>query len=88
MKVVYPALFTSYENGGYMVSFPDLPGCNTEGDDLYDALYEAEGSLSEWLEYLIDENLPIPDASRLDAIKPKADQFVSLIRVNIRKGAA
>ena len=88
MKTVYPALFTKYKIGGYMVSFPDLPGCNTEGDDLYEALYEAEGLLIEWLEYLVDEKFPIPTASHLEDIKHGADQFVSLIRIDILKYAA
>jgi predicted RNase H-like HicB family nuclease len=41
MKYVYAALFTSCEEGGYAVNFPDLPGTNTQGDDLYEALYMA-----------------------------------------------
>ena len=36
MKLVYPAVFTPYEDGtgGYVVEFPDLPGCVTGGDDI------------------------------------------------------
>ena len=88
MKYVYPAVFTAYENGGYMVSFPDLPGCNTEADDLYDVLYEAEGSLIEFLECLIDEKMPVPAASRLEEISLEPGQFVNLIRANVRRDAA
>ena len=36
MKLVYPAVFTPYEDGseGYAVEFPDMPGCVTGGDDM------------------------------------------------------
>ncbi|MFZ5811924.1 MAG: type II toxin-antitoxin system HicB family antitoxin [Thermodesulfobacteriota bacterium] len=29
----YHAIFEPDENGGFSVTFPDLPGCITEGDD-------------------------------------------------------
>ena len=34
-KRIYPAIFHKEEVGGYSVTFPDLPGCNTEGNDLF-----------------------------------------------------
>ena len=34
----YPALFESCEEGGYTVTFPDLPGIVTEGDDVDEAI--------------------------------------------------
>ena len=42
MKMVYPAIFEECEEGGYTVSFPDLGGCFTEGDDITEALEMAE----------------------------------------------
>ena len=83
MKYVYPALFTACGEGGYVVEFPDLPGCYTQGDDLFDALYMAESLLSEWLEYLADKGHPIPEASSLNNIKPDNGELVSLIRAEV-----
>ncbi len=37
-KYVYPAIFTSEDDGGYSVSFPDIESCYTCGDDMADAL--------------------------------------------------
>lgn len=33
MKLIYPAVFYPFSDGsgGYVVEFPDLPGCVTEG---------------------------------------------------------
>ena len=33
-KLFYPAIFHEAEEGGFWVSFPDLPECLTEGDDM------------------------------------------------------
>lgn len=43
-ELYYPAIFTPEEDGRYSVSFPDLPGCNTFGDNLenaYDMAFDA-----------------------------------------------
>ena len=80
MKYVYPALFTVCKEGGYVAWFPDLPGTNTQGEDLSEVLEMAEASLREWLEYLIDKKKEIPKASNIGDIAYEAGQFVSLIR--------
>ena len=51
MKLVYPAIFTPYEDGtgGYAVEFPDLPGCVTGGDDMAEAIFMAEDAASGWV---------------------------------------
>lgn len=36
-KLFYPAIFHKAEEGGYWVTFPDLPECMTQGDDMTDA---------------------------------------------------
>ena len=39
MKLVYPAIFSPWDDGdGYTVEVPDLPGCVTEGATLADAI--------------------------------------------------
>ena len=85
MKYVYPALFTACKEGGYAIRFPDLPGTNSQGDDLYNALEMAEYSLYEWLEYLTDKKMDIPAASRIQEIKPESGQFVSMVKAELKK---
>lgn len=78
-KYVYTALLTPAEEGGYLVSFPALDGCITDGDDLSEALANAEDALSLMLCTLEDENKPAP----LSGVAPDAPAptggFVSLI---------
>lgn len=45
-KLFYPAIFHTAEEGGFWVSFPDIPECLTEGDDMqaaYEMAVEALG---------------------------------------------
>jgi predicted RNase H-like HicB family nuclease len=51
-KKTYYALFTVADEGGYTVSFPELPGCVTFGKDIEQATEKAQEVLSLWLEEL------------------------------------
>lgn len=54
------------EEGGFTVSFPELPGCITCGDTLAAALNNAEEAKSAWLEAALDDGLSIPEPNSLD----------------------
>ena len=86
---VYPALFHhNQDDGSYTVTFPDLPGCITEGKDLDEALYMAQSAMSLWLEYSLDHKDPIPAPSALAAVPAEADEFVNLVRADVRNSRA
>ena len=42
MRYLYPCVLQEEEGGGFIVSFPDVPGANTCGDDRAEALVMAE----------------------------------------------
>lgn len=44
-KLFYPAIFHKAEEGGFWVSFPDIPECLTEGDDMAQAYEMAVDAL-------------------------------------------
>ena len=46
MRYVYPCVLMPEEGGGFFVSFPDVPGANTCGDDRSEALEMAEDALA------------------------------------------
>lgn len=59
----YPAIVRplSHEEGkGYLVEFPDLPGCYAEGETPEDALREAEDAVESWIKTAQEFNDPIP----------------------------
>ena len=87
-EYVYPAIFHSNDDGSYTITFPDLIGCISEGKSLGNAMYMAQAALTQWIEYLTDKKQDIPEASNLKEVNPTADEFVSLIRADVKDGRA
>ncbi|WP_367339668.1 type II toxin-antitoxin system HicB family antitoxin [Aminivibrio sp.] len=77
-RYVFPAVF-SYDGDGVAVSFPDLPGCNTCGDDQDEAILMAQDALKGHLSCLEDENDPIPEPSDFRTIQTDPNEAVVLI---------
>ena len=50
------------EGGGYLVSFPDLPGCLADGETLENAIAEARDAFTAWMtaEWEDKGDLPAP----------------------------
>ena len=58
---VYPALFHFNENDrSFTITYPDLPGCVSEGKSLENALYMAQDALRQWLECTLEVGQEIP----------------------------
>lgn len=86
---VYPALFHLNENdGSYTVTYPDLPGCISEGKSLENALYMAQDALRQWLECTVEVGQEIPAASRAEDIAHEQGEFVNLIRAELKDDRA
>ena len=80
MKPVYPAVFSPLEEmDGYCVTFPDLPGCVTQGRDLADAITMGTDAASGWVLDELEDGNNVPPVSKLDEIKLEKNEFVSLI---------
>ena len=82
MRKIYPAIFHKEDNG-YWVEFPDLPGCNTQGDTLEEAMTMSEEVLGLYLIALEEDKKPLPEASNPSDIQIEKGDFVSLITTNI-----
>lgn len=63
--------------------FPDLPGCNTCGDDQEDALTMARDALGGHLRCLEDLGEAIPTPTSFDTIRTKKNEVVALIEVRL-----
>ena len=59
----YPVDLKPQDDGGFVVSFPDIPEALTEGDDRADALVEASDCLAEALDGRIRDLKEIPPPS-------------------------
>ncbi len=61
---VFPVQLTpDIDDGGYVVTFRDLPEAITQGDSITECLAEAIDCLEEAIAARIDDNLEIPPAS-------------------------
>ena len=82
MKYIYPAIFTKEEDGGYLVEFPDLPECYTDGDSLAEAFENAEDALALMMWNLEEKKAPIATPSNPADITPPAGAIVSLVKAD------
>lgn len=87
-EYVYPAIFHPNEDGSYTITFPDLPGCISEGKTLGNAMYMAQSALTQWIEYLVEQEQPVPPASDLQAVESLPGEFVNFIRAEVKEQRA
>ncbi|MFZ5631942.1 MAG: type II toxin-antitoxin system HicB family antitoxin [Bacillota bacterium] len=80
-KYIYPAIFDQCGEGGYTVTFPDLPGCITEGDTIEEALSMAKEAMSLHLWGMEDDGDPIPPPTPPEKVQAPENGFVSLVEV-------
>lgn len=83
MKLVYQAIFTPNEEGGYVVEFPDLEGCMTEGADMAEALFMAEDAASGWILGELEEGNKVPVATLMNDMQLEPGQFTSLVALDM-----
>lgn len=83
-EYVYPAIFHSNEDGSFTITYPDLPGCISEGKNLANAMYMAQTALAQWIEYLTDKKQSLPSPTNLKCLKSTELEFVNLIRADIK----
>ena len=52
------------EGGGYLVEFPDLPGCMADGETIDEAITNAQDAMTCWLQAMRDAGRPTPKPTR------------------------
>lgn len=75
MKTLDEYMETSYrmeiiedtEEGGFVVSYPELPGCITCGETIASAVESAADAKKAWLQAALEEGLPIPEPDSLES---------------------
>jgi antitoxin HicB len=79
-KHFYPAVFHQ-EDVGYSVFFPDLEGCNTEGDTLEEAYEMAFNALGLYLDGILESEYPLKTNPK--DIKLEENEFVAIIEFDM-----
>lgn len=67
-EVSYAAAFERQPDGGYTVTFPEVPGVITEGDDLKEAWFNAREALELMLEAIVEDGDGLPESRPVDVI--------------------
>jgi len=49
------------DDGGWVIMYPDLPGCVTQADTYDEAARMAKDAFETWMTYRYEEGLPIPE---------------------------
>ena len=83
MIKIYPAIFHA-EDIGYWVEFPDLEGCQTQGDTLEEAMLMASEILGLYLVSLEERKISAPMPSNPASINVEKGDFVTLINTNLK----
>jgi antitoxin HicB len=58
------------EGGGYLIEFPDLPGCMSDGETIEETIVYGVDAMRGWIEAMRAEGHPIPRPIR--SAKPRA----------------
>jgi antitoxin HicB len=51
---------TTDEGGGFVVTFPDLPGCMADGETPEEAIADARGAFSCWMKAHVEDGRKVP----------------------------
>lgn len=80
-KYYFPAIFDPGDdkNSGYTVTFPDLPGCITEGSNVQEAMRMAKDVLEGFLYGMEEDGEHIPKPSSPEKINVPKGGFVAVI---------
>lgn len=82
-KLFYPALFHKAEEGGFWITFPDLPECITEGDDMEQSYDMAADALGLAITSRMENKEPLPIPSQPDAILTEKGSFITVIEFDL-----
>ena len=82
-KLFYPAIFHKAEEGGFWITFPDLPECLTQGDDMQQAYEMAVDALSLAITSMEADGIEIPAPSEPYQIMLEPDSFCAVIEFDM-----
>lgn len=67
------------DGGGFIVTFPDLPGCASDGETVEEAVVNAKDAFTSWMEVQIERDVYIPSPG--EAFSEANKQFDRMAKV-------
>lgn len=82
MEVIYTAILTPIESGGYVIKIPDVSGCVTTGSTLKEALGNMQDALCGCLCALEDNGIELPAQCAPERVVCEQGSFPAIVSVN------
>ncbi len=82
-RLFYPAIFHTAEEGGFYVTFPDLPECMTQGENISEAYEMAVDALGLALTSREESHETIPNATDPTEINVEKGEFTMVIEFDM-----
>ena len=82
-KLFYPAIFHKAEEGGFWITFPDIPECMTQGDDMQQAYEMAVDALGLAITSREEEKQELPAPSEPYKITTNDNEFCVVIEFDM-----
>lgn len=54
------AFLAEEEGGGFAITFPDLPGCRSDGETVEQAIAQGREAFQSWMQSMVEDCRPIP----------------------------
>ena len=72
---------SSEEGGGFLISFPDLPGCISDGETIEEAIHNGRDAFLAWISAQADmgNEIPRPSYRVPEAEPPMSGKFVQRV---------
>ena len=78
---------TSEEGGGYLIEFPDLPGCMSDGESIEEALANGAEAKRDWIAAMVAAGRPVPPP-RAEANEGYSGKWVLRTPKSLHRGLA
>ncbi len=82
-KLFYPAIFHKAEEGGFWITFPDIPECMTQGEDMQHAYEMAVDALGLAITSREEEKIELPSPSEPYKITTSMEEFCVIIEFDL-----
>nr|WP_294552749.1 type II toxin-antitoxin system HicB family antitoxin [uncultured Rhodopila sp.] len=75
------------DEGGYLIEFPDLPGCMADGETIEEALINGQDAKADWIAAMQEAGRPVPPPTAQDS-EAYSGKWVLRTRKSLRRGLA
>lgn len=82
-RLFYPAIFHTAEEGGFWVTFPDIPECMTQGEDMQQAYEMAVDALGLSLTSMEELGEKLPIASIPSSIQLTKGELLMVVEFDL-----